>query len=176
MSRPICKIFPTAKLTAENAGDVELTSHRRAIAAAAAAPQPQSPPSSPCSGPPNPVEPTPAMAVVSVSPTSVPAHASTTTKRSRPLLQAASFASIQTVPDDPTDSDDTPKAKKSKATSHQVGSALETDVSIIEIDGDDQQVERLNKINPTADIKAFFTEIPRVLGQNKVRMKCKPCA
>ena len=99
-----------------------------------------------------------------------------TTKCSRPLLQAASFASIQTVPDDPTDSDDAPKVKKSKATLHQVGSALETDVSIIEIDSDDQQVKRLKKINPTADIKAFFTEIPRVLGQNKVRMKCKPCA
>ena len=173
MSRPICKIFPTARLTAENAGDVELTSHRRAITAAAAAPQPQSPPSSPCSGPPNPVEPTPA--VVTVSPTSVPAHASTTTKHSCPLLQAASFSSIQTVLDDPTDSDDTPKVKKSKATSQQVRSALETDVSIIKIVGNDQQVKWLNKINPTADIKAFFTEIPCMLGQNKVHMKCKPC-
>ena len=173
MSRPIRKIFPTAKLTTENAGDVELTSHRRAITAAAAPPQPQSPPSLPCSGPPNPVEPTPA--VVTVSPTSVPAHVSTTTKRSRSLLQAASFGSIQTVPDDPTDSDNAPKVKKSKATLQQVGLALETDVLIIKIDGDDQQVKRLSKINPTADIKAFFTEIPHVLGQNKVHMKCKPC-
>ena len=176
-SRPIRKIFPTAKLTAENAGDIELTSHRRAIAAAVAAPQLQSPASLPSSGPPDSVEPTLATAVVTASPKLVPAHSSTTTKRPRALLQAASFGSIQTVPDDSTDSDNTPKVKKSKATPHQVGSTLQADVSIIEIDdGDDQQVERLNKINPTADIKAFFTEVPRVEGQSKGRMKCNLCA
>ena len=179
-SRPVRKIFPTAKLTAENAGELELTSHRRAIAAAVAAPRPQSPSSSPCSAPPEPMEPTPATAVDPTSPELVPACALTTNKRprARPLVQATSLSSIQTVPDAYTDSDDAPKLKKAKAMPPQVGSVLEAEVSIIETDDhdDDQQVEQLNKMSPTADVKAFFTEVPRVPGQNKGRMKCNLCA
>lgn len=146
-SCPIHKIFPTAKLTAENAGDIELTSHRRAIAAAIAAPQLQSPASLPSSGHPDSVEPTLATAVVTASPKLVPAHSSMTTKCPRALLQAASFGSIQTVPDDSTNSDNTPEVKKSKATPHQVGSTLQADVLIIEIDdGNDQQVLQMSKL------------------------------
>ena len=70
-----------------------------------------------------------------------------TTKCPRALLQAASFGSIQTVPDDSTNSDNTPEVKKSKATPHQVGSTLQADVLIIEIDdGNDQQVLQMSKL------------------------------
>ena len=177
-TRPIRRIFPNAKLTADNAGDIELSSHRRAIAATVAAPQHQSTPSLPHSGPPDPVKPTPATAVGTTPPKLVPAHTSATTKRPRahPLMQATSFSSIQTIPDDHVDSDKAPKAKKSKVTSHQVGPTLQSDVSIIEInDSNDQQVKPLNKISPTADVKAFFTEVSHVPGQNKGCMKCNLC-
>src|SRR5271170_3534556 len=53
--RPARKILPTAKLTAENAANLELTSHRRAVAVAsaclAASPQPSSPVSASVSEP-----------------------------------------------------------------------------------------------------------------------------
>ena len=75
------------------------------------------------------------------------------------------------------DSDDTPKPKKAKAAPHQAGLILQAEVSIIEIDDDDdQQAERLNKMSPTADVKAFFTEVPGVPGQSKGCMKCNLCA
>jgi hypothetical protein len=81
-----------------------------------------------------------------------------------------------TIPDDDPD-DGAPKAKKAKTTAPDAGSGLHTDVSIISIDdGDDLQSERLNKIDATADIKVFFTAVPRVPGQNKGRMKCNMCA
>jgi hypothetical protein len=179
-SRPARKIVPTAKLTAENAGDLELTSHRSAIAATLAAPQPQRTPFVPSSPVSEPLQPTLATDTSPASsPDQVPVRTSTSTKRPRPrpLLPANS---IQTIPDDNIDSDgadDAPKVKKAKATPHQVGSMLQTEASIIEInDGDDQQNERLNKIDPSADIKAFFTAVPHVPGQNKGRMKCNLCA
>ena len=127
-SCPIQKIFPTAKLTAKNAGELELTSHCRAIAAAAAAPQRQSPPSSPCSGPPELLKPTPAMAVDPTSPELMPACTLTTNKcpRACPLLQATSISSIQTVPEVNSDSNDTPKLEKAKVTPHQVGSIAQS--------------------------------------------------
>ena len=71
------------------------------------------------------------------------------------------------------------KAKKLKMTpgQHAMGaSGLQTDISIISIDDvDDLQTERLNKTNPTADIKEFFSVMPCVPGQDKVRMQCKLC-
>ena len=178
-SHPVQKIFPTAKLTAKNAGELELTLHHRAIAAAAAAPQRRSTPSSPCSGPPELLEPTPAMAVDPTSPELVPACTLTTNKcpRACSLLQATSISSIQTVPEVYSDSNDTPKLKKAKVTPHQAESILQAKVSIIEIDDDDddQQVEQLNKMGPTADVKTFFTEVLPVPGQNNGHMKCNLC-
>jgi hypothetical protein len=94
-------------------------------------------------------------------------------------VQAISITSIQTLPDtDPSDpdSDKGPKAKKAKATPHSK-SALQPDLSIIEIDdGDDQQNERLNKVSKTADIRAFFTVVTPKPGQKKGYMKCTTCA
>ena len=119
------------------------------------------------------------MAVDPTSPELVPACALTTNKcpHARSLLQATSISFIRTVPEVYSDSDNTPKLKKAKATPHQAGSILPAKVSIIKIDDDDnnQQVERLKKMSPTADVKAFFTEVLPVPGQNKGHMKCNLC-
>ena len=60
----------------------------------------------------------------------------------------------------------------------QVGLVLQAEVSIIEIDDNNnhQQIEQLDKMSPTADVKAFFMEVPHMPGQNKGRMKCNLCA
>ena len=109
----------------------------------------------------------------------MPACTLTTNKcpRACPLLQATSISSIQTVPEVYSDSNDTPKLKKAKVTPHQAESILQAKVSIIEIDDDDddQQVEQLNKMGSTADVKTFFTEVLPVPGQNKGHMKCNLC-
>jgi hypothetical protein len=179
-SRPTRKIQPTAKLTAENAGDLELSSHRRAVTSASlAAPHPQGAAVTPSSTIPEPLESTSAPGTglrSSPDPVQAPTATSTSTKRPhpRPLLRAT------TIPDDESNStdipDEAPKAKKAKTTPHQAGSGLHADTSIIEIDdGNDLQSERLNKIDPTADIKVFFIAVPRVQGQNKGRMKCNLC-
>jgi hypothetical protein len=174
-SRPIRKSIPMAKLTADNVGDIELTSHHRAIAsnqAQVAQPENAPTPSSPSS---DPLDSTSATATLEVSHT----PASTKQPQARPLVQAISIASIQTLPDtDPgdPDSDEGPKAKKAKATPHSK-SALQPDLSIIEIDdGDDQQNERLNKVSKTADIRAFFMVVTLKPGQKKGYMKCTTCA
>jgi hypothetical protein len=172
-SRPACKIIPTAKLTADNAGDVELTAHRKAIAAAVA-PQPQSTPAAPSSES-DPLVTTLETATDTTSDLVAPTSSSSKRPRARPLMLAAS---LKTLADD-TDSDDTPKAKKTKVTPRQAGSGLQGDVSIIEIDdGDDQNNEPLNKISPSADIQAFFkfhSEETDSKGEVKVFMKCTPC-
>jgi hypothetical protein len=156
-SRPIRKIIPSAKLTAENVGDVELTSHRRAIAASTldASERESTPGSEP--------------AMDTVSSDLVPAHTSIPLKRprARPLSQATS---IQTIADEDMDSVPSKKAKTSAV------SAPQAEASVILIDdGDDPKNDRLNKVSATADIKFFFTEVPCEPGQHKARMKCKLC-
>ena len=107
-THPMHRFFPTAKLTADNASDIKLSSHHRAIAVTVAASQRQSTPSLPHSGPPDPVKPTPATAVGTTPSKLVLAHTSAMTKcpRAHPLMQATSFSSIQTIPDDHVDSDE----------------------------------------------------------------------
>lgn len=59
LSHPTRKSIPTAKLSANNAGDVELTTNRRAIAANSAAVHPQSTPAKAASTLPHPQNLTP---------------------------------------------------------------------------------------------------------------------
>jgi hypothetical protein len=84
---------------------------------------------------------------------------------------------VLTIDEDTTDQDDTPKTKKAKKSQAQpAGTALQSKVSIIDIDDiDDTKPERLNKSKPTADIKEFFVAMPRLPGQDKVRMLCTLC-
>jgi hypothetical protein len=73
-----------------------------------------------------------------------------------------------------------PKAKKAKKASDQgapAASQLHGDASIITIDDiDDPRDERLNKTDPTADIREFFVAVPPGPGETKSRMKCNLCA
>ena len=67
-----------------------------------------------------------------------------------------------------------PKAKKSKTL--LTSGDLEGPMSIIDInDIDDPQDEQLNRSNPTANIKFFFSPVPRLQGQSKRCMKCNLC-
>ena len=83
----------------------------------------------------------------------------------------------------PTTSDDSPinapvskKTKISPLSGQDDGHVL-ADSSIINIDDiDDPCDERLNKSNPTADIKYFFSIVSCEPGQKKRRMKCNLCA
>ncbi|KAH8977137.1 hypothetical protein EDB92DRAFT_1958745 [Lactarius akahatsu] len=167
--RPTRKIQPTAKLSTENAGSLELTSHRRAVASASSAAAPTQAPLLPVS------ESTPTGSDVGTSGPSPDPISARTTKHPRAVPPA--------VGDDQGDNgnttdvpDDAPAAKKLKTTTSQA-IGLQADISIISIDDvDDLEHERLNKTDPTADIKQFFSATPPVPGQEKGRMLCKLCA
>jgi hypothetical protein len=165
-SRPYRKIVPTAKLTAENAGDLVLTLHHRAVASASlAAPPPQNTPA-PVSEPSG----VPTDFDVNSSPDLAPTRILTKRPHTQPIPSDPILIDNDA---DATDAEDAPKAKKPKTTP---GQGLQTDVSVIEIDDvDDPQSEQLNKTEPTADIKEFFTTLPRAPGQDKRRVQCKLC-
>ncbi|KAH9012497.1 hypothetical protein EDB85DRAFT_1900322 [Lactarius pseudohatsudake] len=169
--RPTRNIQPTAKLSAENAGSLELTSHRRAVASAslAAAPTPLLPVS----------ESTPTGSESSDEPSSSPDPVSAqTTKQPKKQPRAIPPAVGDNQGDDGNTTDvpdDAPAAKKVKTTSGQA-IGLQADISIISIDDvDNLENERLNKSDPTADLKEFFSAMPPLPGQEKGRMLCKSC-
>ena len=177
-ARPARKIFPTAKLTAENAGDLELTAHRRAVASASAAltaPPPKSSSPLPESSPPPPTDTDDA----TTDSLQVQSLQTSTKRRSEAMSSSLSLDSIIVI--SPTTSDggpiSTPPTKKAKiSASSGQESSLVADSSIIDIDDiDDPCEERLNKSFPTADIKHFFLLVPHVPGQTKRQMKCNLC-
>jgi hypothetical protein len=84
------------------------------------------------------------------------------------------------VIDDDGDTTDTleeaPKTKKLKKMPGLQATALQAECSIISIDDvDDIKLDRLNKSDPTADIKEFFIPAPRIPGQDKGCMICRLC-
>ncbi|KAH9166752.1 hypothetical protein EDB89DRAFT_1905937 [Lactarius sanguifluus] len=183
-TRPVRKIFPTAKLTADNAGELELASHRRAIAASVpfVAPQPKPPATSSPLPESSPESPPP---LTDVEDDSSPAADLSQTRSSskRPsqdvIKSLHSHDSIITVSS--TASDDAPdtarKFKKSKTAVSSGAQDAHSDVSVINIDDiGDPEDERLNRSEPTADIKHFFTILACLPGQTKRRMKCNLCA
>ena len=184
-TRPAQKIFPTAKLTADNAGELELTTHRRAIvsasAALAASAAPQPPLSSlsplPESLPPPPTDTDDAANLV-------PDRGSLK-QPAQHLRSSLSLDSVIVL--SPTTSDNAPdpvltakKTKLSPATEQvplQAPLQVLTDSSIIDIDNiDDPRLEWLNKSDLTVDIKYFFSAVPRIPGQDKRHIKCNVCA
>ena len=184
-ARPTRKIYPTAKLTADNAGDLELTTHRRAVASASAAltAPPQAPPSYlsplPESSPPPPTDTDEATDFLQVQ-----AVQTLSKRRSDVMSSTLSLESVIIVSPTTSDGDaiEAPVSKKAK-TSPSSGQDLShapgppADGSIIDInDIDDPGSEQLNKSSPTADIKYFFSVVPRVDGQTKRQMKCNLCA
>ncbi|KAH9019409.1 hypothetical protein EDB84DRAFT_1566079 [Lactarius hengduanensis] len=181
--RPSRKIIPTAKLTADNAGELELSSHRKAVASASAAskvPPPISLSTSsplPDSSPPPQTDTDDALSLA----TDLSEVRSSSKRPSQAIRSSLSLDSITVLSHTTSDAgdDNTPKSKKTKtspASGVQEPSHILPDVSIIEIDDiDNPQDERLNKSDPSADIKFFFTTVPRLPGQAKRRMKCNLC-
>ena len=177
MSQPAHKIVPPSRFN-DNACEPELSSCHRDMASmfassttpnAASSPLPESSPP-----PPTDTENTSSIAAD-------PAQAQSSMKRPSQTTQSSlSLDSIIIVSPTTSDGPDgspntTPQAKKSKTSLTPV-SQEDTLTSIIDIDDiEDPQDERLNKSNPTADIKYFFTAVPRVPGQPKGRMRCNLC-
>jgi hypothetical protein len=169
-TRPARRIIPTSKLTADNAGDLELSSHRRAVASASAALTVRSPsPFLPESSSPPPTD----------TDDNLSQARSSSKRPSQAIRSSLSLDSVIVV--SPTTSDDggdhalssEPKTKKAKKSAI---SGDDSQVSIIDIDDiDNPNTELLNKSSPTADIKEFFSLAPRQPGQPKRRMKCNIC-
>ena len=170
-SRPVRKIRPTAKLTSENAGELLLTSPRRAIVFAAGLAA-SSAPSSLVSEPPGSNAPTD----FDVASSPDPPHC-TSIKRSYALANIPVVNNNANTTDVQEDTG-AHKSKKSKTTPTpgQFAAQPQYHTPIIEIDDiNDPQAERLNKMDATADIKEFFAPMPRVSSQDKARMLCKLC-
>jgi hypothetical protein len=187
--RPARTIVPTAKLTADNAGELELTSHCRAIASAFSASTASRldyrPATSPITSSPLPESSPPPLTATENSSSLGSSPVRGSSKRpscpTRSTLSHDSIITISTSTSDDADTDidalDTAhRLKKAKAVPSG-DQEDHTDTSIIDIDNiDDPNDEPLNKSDPTADLKYFFTLAPRLPGQSKTRMKCYLCS
>ena len=177
-AHPTRRIFPTAKLMADNAGKLELSVHRRAVAFTSAALTAPPPPS--CSSP-LPESSPPPLTDTDEATDSFQTGQTLSKQRSEAMSSTLSLDSIVVV--SPTTSDNSPinapvfKKMKISPLSGQDDGHILADSSIINIDDIDNPCdERLNKSNPTADIKYFLSIVPREPGQKKRRMKCNLCA
>jgi hypothetical protein len=178
-SRPVRKKVPTTKLSADNAGELELSSHRTLVAtAASSAPQALPPTTS------EPQRESSNSSPADVAPAAQPAPSPRPSRLGPPSRLSAKRPWNPFVLDSETDTDPElvpdntpiPKAKKAKA-SPEGTSKLRAEVSIISIDDvEDPRDERLNKSDPTADIREFFIAVRPGEGEDKNRMKCKLCA
>jgi hypothetical protein len=185
--RPSCKTYLPARY-ANNAGEDEARTHRHPAASSAAAlshggptPSTSMPSDSP---PPLPLD---SLDSDSQDKTLAPhlAPARSTGKRAASSLNTgyarASLLSRASSPSASTDiiDNDMPAAKKAKTlrpsdTVDDMG--MHTDVQVMDInDVSDPREEALNKTDPTADIKFFFSPAPPAPGQTKVQMSCDLC-
>jgi hypothetical protein len=179
-SRPARRIIPTAKLTADNAGELELTSHRRAVASATETLNPPQIPAQassplPASSPPPSTESEDALSTADLS----QARSSSKRTSDNAITSSPSLDSVISVSSSDSNAPDpVRKPKKVKRTTTMPSGDPEgpPDGSVIDVDDiDDPEDERLNRSDPTADIKHFFTAIPRIPGQSKGRMRCELC-
>jgi hypothetical protein len=68
------------------------------------------------------------------------------------------------------------KAKTLKPLDAVDNLGMHTDVQVMDInDTSDPHKEALNKTDPTADIKAFFSSAPPAPSQTKLQMSCDLC-
>ena len=170
--RPARKIFPPARYTTDNA-ELELPSCRRAPVPS----QPTSTPSMTSSLPPSSSPPP-----LTDTEDDLPAPRSSKRRLHDPIKSTLSNDSIITVATSADDTDaDTPNMAQNpkKAKVNAPGDQGEpSEISVINIDDiQDPDDERLNKSQPTADIKRFFVA-HLCPGQTtgKPRMKCTLCA
>jgi hypothetical protein len=191
--RPAQKIFSSAKLAADNAGELELTTHRRAVASAAAAltisepPRDSSPlpryPSLPPSSSPPPTDTDDAALGATTNSLQVRQHqkrpfqaiSNSPPPISRTLSSDSRHGAIILSPTT-SDADTAPTAKRVKAPAASPSRAALTENSIIEIDDiDDPRDEQLNRSNAIADIAFFFELIPAANDQEKHHARCTTC-
>ena len=184
-SCPSHTIYPSAKLTAENAGLLELSAHCRAVASATALAAlthggttvATSTPAS--STPPNISSPSPLLPDLQsrVDKTHAPTHQSsglapqTSGKRlahnTSPARAPTPAMSIDDIDDGMLIAKKAKKAVKPSDTLDSLG--MHSDVQVMGIDNiADPHQESLNKSDPTADIKFFFTSVPSPPGQTKL--------
>jgi hypothetical protein len=192
--RPARKIFPTAKLTADNAGELELTSHRRAIASVTATsaaassislppkdssesssllPCPSLPPSSP--PPTDTDDATDSLQVQRLK--KRPSQAISSSLSTDSIIILSLMPSDHAPNSSPEVTDTARTAKRAKVLPSQKPSPVLADSSIIDInDIDDPRDEQLNKSDATADIRFFFAPVTPEAGQKTVtHMRCKTC-
>jgi hypothetical protein len=186
--RPTRKIFPPARY-ADDAGELELSSRCKAVTSvtvsADSAPLATRPSSTPATTPSLPPESSPYPPTDTEDDTTDSARRSskrTSHDTIKSTLSNDSVITIATSDDTDADADahnkvrNPKKAKTSAMLGDQAIQGEHSDISIIDIeDIKDPDDERLNKSEPTADIKHFFTAIPSLPGQTKRRMKCTLC-
>ena len=166
--RPSHAIHPSAKLTSDNAGAQELSSHRRAVASAnsVAQPRPEAPASLSTATLPD-LNRTDSLTLSDLAP------ARTSCKR--PQASQDGTSSAPTLIDGHNgNSLISKKAKKNRPTTTDLDtSEMDSEVQIMDIDDvHDPREEPLSKTDPTADIRAFLTALPRVPGEPKPHMSC----
>jgi predicted membrane-bound mannosyltransferase len=180
--RPAHVIQPLAKLTAENAASLELSTHRRAVASASAMGQPLA--SQGGSILPATSTPTSRSEVSLLLPSSsesptpsvdkAPALSQSTGKRP---VSDTGHGRASTPMDDIGDGapiSKRPRTLKPSDTLDEFG--MHTDVQVIDIDdASDPREESLNKSNWTADISFFFTPVDTPKGQAVKEVTCDLC-
>src|SRR6266404_9670332 len=195
-SRPFHLIRPSAKLHADNMGELQVASHRHAVASAVSvaqhvAPTPLSSPSLPPSElPDEPAPDGPTSDDDAPAPAPMPDLTTATrpTSHKRPLascqstLSVFSLSTVVSSPGspslddtdtDPPNEDTRSKRAKRLAPDSSADISLNSDVQIVDInDIEDPRSERLNKTNPTADLKHFFTTLACVSNEPKQRTRC----
>ena len=194
-SRPSRTIYPSAKLTAENAGQLELSTHRRAVASATALAAPTAPTcgeatvttSAPAASMPSTTS-SPSPHLLDLQPRAdkriISAYRPSNLapqnpgKRLAHKTSPARASTPTTSVDDINDGMLTTKKAKTVRPSDTVDSlGMHSDVQVMDIDDvADPRTESLNKSDATADIKFFFTLVPSPPGQAKLRMRCNLCA
>ena len=169
--RPSRVIYPPARY-ADDASELDLSSRRRPVASTLShggLTMPTSTPSivsSPSPSPPDDLD-SDSHVDKNLQQTGKRPAASTTTRESSPATSIND------------NEHDMPTAKKPKTlgpsdTLDDLG--MHTDVQVMDIDDvSDPREEVLNKTDPAADIKFFFTTAPPAPGQTKTRMGCNLC-
>jgi len=194
-SRPVRTVIPSSKLGPDNAGEMELTTHQKAIATAKSHPAPEPSPvvSSQSEGV------THSDASPTRSPTPIPQP---TRKRKIVLSDDEDPSNTKAVSDSDRDSLEPvtvkPKTKKQKANqsmydnNHILSSpdippgSVDSDVDDIGmhrdvnvqsiVDSDDNDIAKtLNMSNKTADIDHFFRPAPKIPGEKKGHLQCLSC-
>ena len=182
-SCPSHTIYPSAKLTAENAGQLELSTHHHAVASASALAAPTHGETTiATSGPPG------STPSITSSPLPLPDLQPRVDKTLAPRYQPSNSApqssgkclanntssarasTPATSVDDIDDGMPTTKKAKTVWPSDTLDSlGMHSDVQVMDIDDvSDPCKESLNESDPTADIKLFFMLVPSPPGQAKV--------